>query len=49
MKTFYLIINYVERLVSALVSNMRSEELHMKPVRVKVDERPGNPRTRGTE
>ena len=42
MKTFYSIVNYVEQLVSALVSNTQSEELQLKPARIKVEECPYN-------
>ena len=42
MKIFYLIINYVEQLVSTLVSKTQSEELQLKPVRIKLEERPYN-------
>ena len=42
MKTFYLIINYIEQWISTLVSNTQAEELQIKPVRIRVEERPYN-------
>jgi hypothetical protein len=36
-------------LFTTLVSHTRVPELYLKPVRIKVDERPYNPRTRDTE
>ena len=40
MKTFYFIINYFMTLFTTLVFNTQVPELHLKPVRIKVEERP---------
>ena len=49
MKTFYFIINHFVSLSNTLIIHSQAPELHLKPVRIKVDERPYNPGTRDTE